>query len=794
MFRNLLHVIKKYTTATLFNVLGLSVAFFFFMLVMVYYHQEYGFDRNIKDIESIYKMENKRDDGIWDGGFSYPMAESILNASTEVQAFCFTTQFAFSAGSKIGFSTSIQSHIDTRIYQIEKISPQYAAFWGFEMTDGSFSSLTNPGQVLIPASVAKELYDDTDPIGKSLYIPEFKGSIPGIDYPSLTIGGVYKDFPKNTRLSNSIYVPIQEREQAQDWNTCNLYYYARFPSADAAQKAMRQFKAEHKDLLVSHGIEDIRLRPVTELYFGPQVRNDAAPVGNKALTDILLMIGILVIVTAMANNLCFSVALAPVRTKSVVIRKVLGNSDAAIRRGLLLESVIIALLAYGFSLLVFWAFFHSVNPAIALLTGLTAIAEGLLSGLYPAFYITSFPAIKALNGTFTLSNRSKILRKGLIGFQFILSIALVSMSLFVFLQNNYINEYETGFEHDGILEVKTSMSTAITQHEAFRSKLLPFAEIKEVSFSQVPMVSDMTRPMIGYDYKGRHSYMNWTGVSSSLPELFGIRLLCGRAFRPSDDRPGNDHPVCIINEKAAKEMLSCFPPEESNRMEQLLGTSISDNGRAVEIVGVMEDLHYESLYKEIKPFAFWTAPDGVYRSKTPGNFAYVKVAAGASPADAIKHIRQTADELNPGYPVDIHFIDQSLENLYVKSKRQGMLVASLSLIALLLSLVGVFGMAIFEAKRMRKEIAIRKVWGASIAEILKLFSFPVLKIILVSAFVAIPAAYYGVSVWLKGFAYHIHIHAWVFALAVCIVAFIAMATILGQNHKAASANPKEIIS
>ena len=809
MLRNLFYIFNRYRLASVFNIVGLCLAFFFFMVVLFHQNYEYGFDRNIAGREHIYQMENMRDDGIWDANFSRPMAETILNSSSLIEQYGLSTQSAYSAVSKMGFSTSAGTETDTYIYEIEQITPEYARLFGFDIIDGSIAALENPCDILISESASKALFGQADPVGKAIYASEFRGlpSVSGLPVSGntpLTVGGVFRDFPENSRLTNSIYLPISKSREMDDWSTCRYYCYVKFGSKEAAETMIQQFAANNKDLLLGHGINELRLRPVTELYFGTQARNDAAPTGSKTLTDILFLIAIMIVVIALANYINFSVALAPVRAKSVTVRKVLGSNDVALRCDLLFESLVISVLAFLFAFLFLFLFKDYITTLLGhpidiatywttpVWTCAVAILGGILSGLYPAFYITSFPAIKALNGTFSLSSRSRVLRKGLIGFQFIISIALVCGSLFVVLQNRFINRYEMGFDHDNVLEVKLSMGTALSQSENFRSMLLKYSEIKEVAFCQIPFVTDMIRPLIGYNYNGHHSYMSWTGVSSQLPELLDIKIIHGRRFRPSDQLGGNMHPVCIINESAAKEILSWFSADEIGSIEDLVGTYIYDNDTPVEIVGIARNVHYESLYKPITPLAFWTASREHYRSMAPGNFAYVKVADD-DPSAAIRHIRDVADELNPGYPVEVRFFDQSIEDLYTKSHKQGILVALLSLIAVILSLVGVFGMAIYEAKRMKKEIAIRKVWGATVPQILQLFSIPILKIILISAIISIPLACYGVYVWLKGFAYHIDMYWWVFVLATLAVVLTALATITYQNYRAAGSNPIDSI-
>lgn len=788
MFRNLFHILREYKAASIFNLLGLCLAFFFFIVVLFHYKYELDYDSNVP--ETVYQLENMRDDGIWDINFSRPMAETILSNSSLVEKYGLCRQLAYDESAKIGFSADNDS--ETIIVSVEQATKEYFELFNFDFVYGPMSD--NPSSLFIPQTTAELLYGNVDPCGKPLFVPEFRGLptglIPVFSNDKAAVVGVYKDFPQNTRLTNSVYLTISEAEQIDDWETYNYCCYARFISENDAEEFVSKANEKYAQLFNDHAVKQIRVRPVRELYFGELSRNDSSPKGNRTLIEVLLFIAILIIAIALFNFINFSVALAPSRAKSITLRKVLGSSDAVLRRDMMFESIAISLCAFVFAL----GLLFSLQDKLSVLLGhsidierywisiiwalAAALLGGLLSGIYPAIITTSFPAAKALNETFMLDNGAKFLRKSLIVLQFVISISLVSLSLFVVLQNRYITRHSLGFNKENVLEVKLSMGTALTQADVFRSELLKNAAIKDVAFCQTAFVYDGTRPLIGYNYNDHHSFITWVGVDYQLPEMFDIQLIEGRFFRENETAP-----VCIINETAAKE-LSVYSSE-------LLNTYIFDNGEAVEIIGIMRDVNYESLYKKVSAFAFWHSAKGTYRSMAPGNYAYIKVAALSDTIGAINYIKEVADKLNPGYPTDVHFLDKTLEILYSESRIQGILVALLSLIAVVISLIGVFGMAIFEAKRLKKEIAIRKVWGAELGEIMALFTKPIVIIVLVSAVISIPLSFYGISIWLGGFAYHIPVYWWVFALAVCLVLIVTTACVGYQNFKVANANPKE---
>ena len=222
-----------------------------------------------------------------------------------------------------------------------------------------------------------------------------------------------------------------------------------------------------------------------------------------------------------------------------------------------------------------------------------------------------------------------------------------------------------------------------------------------------------------------------------------------------------------------------------------MGTSIKDDGRPVRIVGIFKDVHYESLYKELRPMGLWTSAKGSYRRTLPERYAYIKVAAGTDLREPIERIREVAAELILGYPVDIQPLDTTLRELYGKSRRQGWLIAGLCGMAILLSPVGVFGLVILETQGREKEIAIRKVFGATIRQILWRLNASYLRVTLISFPLSIPLAYGGAALWLRGFAYRTPIHPWVFVASLAIMVVLVIATVTAQSYQKASSNPAE---
>lgn len=726
---------------------------------------EYGYDKNIEGLEYIFRMENQRGDGVWDANFARPQIERFAASSPYITGLGVMNGLAY-LSFEFGISTSADPGNPVYMGHIERITPGYAELFGFDFIAGSGHCLGEPGHVIISQSIADKLFGNEDPIGRQVFFSEFRNlgetlNISGMTFDiSNTVGGVYRDFPENTRLRNVVYGAIEEGEMMDDWYTGSYYAYVRLSSPERADEICARYMAENEESLRHTDIFDVRHKPVGDLYFGEYVRWDSVPQGNKLTTDMLLLTAFLIIAITLVNYVNFSVALAPVRIKSVTTRKVLGCSQSSLRRSLILESVWISLTAFIFALIlvallsengtITGIFGHSLSPGsnkvVVIWTALLAVATGTAAGIYPALYMTSFPPAMAINGSYSLTGRARATRKLLVVFQYAISIMLIIGSLFITIQNRYIRNVELGFDRNRILEVRLSFSSAYQNNRLYSELLMRHPDIKGVAFNEHKLVTDESRTSIGYHYSGAHSYIQWIGASPGLPEVMGIEIIAGRAFRPDDEQPESERAVCIINQTAAMELMSLLPDEITD-INQFVGTTLRDGGTDVEIIGISRDFHFESLYRPVKPFGFWVSPKGKYRRYMPENFSYIRIA-GKDPDAAIEHIRQVTEELDPGYPADIRMFDDVLDDMYEKSHSQGMMVAMFSLIAIVLSLVGVFGLVIFEAQRRSKEIAVRKTFGATVSEILVMLNRGFIRIVGISFLVAAPCAWFTVSKWL----------------------------------------------
>ncbi len=783
--------------ASALNMLGMSIAFAVFLIITISVRFEYGFDRFHKNKGHIFQLENMRDDKIWESNFSRPHIEALIASSPHIVAGgVYMDASAYSLAFSADEDPDAPGFLDSFI----RVTSGFTDVFDFDMTQGSSEALREPDKILIPESLSKKLFGNEPAVGRTLYFAEARALGKSLQFHHMSIntapviGGVFRDFPENSRLRNVIYMPIPEAEMMNDPYTGSYYGYVRLDDPLAIDQIVADFKSHYSAQLADMRVDDIRLRPIEELYFSGNIRNDNTPTGNRQTTDMLLLVAFLVVAIASINYVNFSIALTPVRIRNINTRKIMGQPVSSIRGNLVMESALICVCAFVISAFVVWLIHEngllekllgyniSMNSNIPLfaLTGVLSLAVGVLAGLYPAWHMTSFPPAMVANGSFSVTSRAKLVRKSLIGFQYIVSIALIICALFVNIQNKYIRSFPLGFDKENVLEVRLPLSVAALKTETYRQRLMSHSDIKGVGFTDTPFVSDESRSFIAYYYNGERHYQHWIGVSYEMPEVMGLQIVEGRGFCPGDELRDDDLAVCIINQTAA------------NEIGAVVGEYIYENRTNVEIVGIYEDINFKSLYNPVGPFAYYTSAPGKYRRSSPELYSYIRISPH-DPQASIDHIRNVLAELEPSYPAEIIYIDQSIANLYQKSLKQAMMITIFSLIAVILSVIGVFGLVVFEAQGRRKEIAIRKVMGASVREILIMLNGGFARIVLICFIIAGPLAWYGVRMWLKSFAYATPVHIWVFFAALCLVMLLTLFTVTFQSYRAAVENPAEAI-
>ena len=778
IIRNLLGVVRRFKMATLLNVMGLSIAFAAFIILMIQLQYDWGFDRFQKNAERIYRVGLYTPDWGNQVVVSPPFAEAFVQSSPHIE----TGALLSSWGSQLALKRGNDTDETSFWCPVNAITPEYASVFDFQMLEGKIESLDNPGYVLIAQSQAEKFFGDEPAVGKQLTA----------DKLSFVVGGVYKDFPQNSVVQNAVYRRIGEKENQDNWNANGYQLYVLLDDPGKKDQIIADFKNHFNHEYYDWKTKDVRLTQLTDIYYEADARFDSQKdKGNKTMVFVLFTIAVLIVVIAGINFTNFSNALVPMRIRSINTQKVLGGSDNTLRCAMLVEAVAICLFSFILSLFIVKGMANtwladmisgelSLEANIPLLigAGILAALTGLLAGAYPAWHITSFSPALVLKGSFGLSPSGKRMRSLLVSFQYVISFALIIAALFIYLQNHYMLASSLGFdkEHVAIVELNGQL---IKNIEAVENRLEQEVSVQEVSFAEDLLSASDEYTDFGRGYRENNVQFKVFVVSPDFLRLMNIPVISGRDFLQEDSKSVGG--VYLFNEAARLQY-------DLVAGEYITGNEWYEAPPAL-IAGFIDDIKYASFRTEVAPMAFYVSPAAGYRPR----YAYIKIKAGADIRDAVASIRKALTSIDKNFPAEIRFYDTILNNLYKRELSIGWLISLFSLIAVFISVVGVLGLVIFESEYRKKEIGLRKVHGATTSQILLMFNKVYVRILIVCFVLAIPVAYYGVNRWMVYFAYKIPMYWWVYAVAFVVVSVITVLTVTFQNWKTANENPVESI-
>ena len=780
ILRNILSVVRRFKLATTLNILGLSVAFAAFMVIMIQLDYDLSFGKCHKDYDKIFRVEivekdfAEVDKEYASGMLCRPLAERFFESSPHI------------VGGALNhfWEREVYFHVennDDRNFYKEKdmgISPEFAEMFGFDFVEGSEDVLKSPENVIIPLSLSRKIFGTESAIGKQLIS----------ERESRTVGAVYRDFPDNTIVRNHIYTSLPEYEK-WSWRSNNYFAFIRVDDVSNVPLLFDNFKLNFEandNFNWNGGVVSLRFTPLPETHFVTDVQFDHIPKASRQTLMILFVIAIVIVVIAAINFTNFNMALTPMRVKSINAQRVLGAQRNTLRFALIIEAVVISFLSYLVAVLLVSLFNSSplaklvdadlsiaAHPLIIGGTALAALLTGLFAGAYPARYITSFAPALALKGSFGLSQKGKRLRDTLISIQYTASFALIISASFMYLQNQFMQNSSFGYNNDALITV--DIDQIKKDRDAFTNQIKSHSAIEEVTYGQFLLSnSDDKYSAWGRQYKENNIMYQALPVHYEFLKVMGIEVAEGRDFRHED--ANTQYGAYVFNETARKE----FDLE--------LNTTIGTTG---EIIGFMSDIKIASFRNAVEPMAFYVR--GTESAGSEPGIAYIRLKAGANLREAMSHVRTTLAEFDANYPFEIRFFDEVLQKLYEKETSLVSLISLFSLIAIFIAIVGVFGLVLFESECRRKEIGIRKVYGASTIDIILMFNRRYLGILAISFVIAAPLAFYAVDRWLQNFAYKTPMCRWVYLLTFIVLAAFTIGTVTFQNWRVANENPMKSI-
>lgn len=769
----------RFKTAGILNVIGLSVAFTAFAVIAIQLVFQNGYDRFRPDADKIFRVE-----------LLFPMSlqycasgPTPIGATLKDQIPLVENYFILTDSHKNVFLLKKTDGSTDKFKELLcNTTEDFPEVAGVEVLEGDAGrALTEPNMLMIPESTARKWFKKETAVGKQIFCSE--------EGRDLTIAAVYKDMPKNSVFKNSCYTRFMEQENWGDW-VGQIYVKATTSDRNILQQQVNALKIDPLDQIFEYlhkkeqvekeGKSYLRVSPLTGIFYDNTVIYDTADKGNHRNVAVMVAIGLLIILIAGINFVNFSMSLAPTRMKSINTQKVLGATAAVLRLKLIAEAVTYTVIAFFVSigLLQLFAlsgfanlFSVSLAPAhhweIIGGIGILSVFLGIFAGLYPAFYVTSFEPAMVLRGSFVMTPKGIRLRNGLMTFQFIISIILIICTLLMSAQYRYMQNYSLGFQTENIGWVKLDRSLK-TNQEALISEMTAVPGVMDYTFSDYVPGEDLVSST-GTEIDGEAVQLDRWYVYKNFMNFFGISLVRGDHFSPSDLAEGQ----IILNETAIKKQPV---------LDRYFGRNLPGNTFEGRFIGVAHDVHYMSLRKAVGPLAI------ICRDSLLYDYMFLKVAGENLPV-TLNKIKTAYERLSPAGMFEFEFLDQSLQQSYEGEKRLMQVISLMGGIAIVLALVGVYGLVIFNAQYKRKEIGIRKVNGATESQIMLLLNRNFFRLLLLSFVLACPVAWYIMNRWLEGFNYKTPLHWWIFLLAGVITLAIALVTVSWQSWKAATENP-----
>lgn len=785
MIRNLLYLFKRFKTAVVLNLFGLTIAFAAFLLIVMQVDYEMNYDAMHSKSGRTFRLEANHGEFEHNAIHCLMFSDAFVNSSAHITDYSY--RYPFYGGERYCQIDEVDDQGEAKVFKenFQLCLPNISDVFDFHMKEGSVECLSIPGSVLIPESVAKRLFDKQSAIGKRIRMSGSSGWQP-VSTTILTIGGVYKDFPGNTTVQNRIYVPMDQLDLLKSsWQMYANEIYVTLDDPLNREEVLDHFNKTFdfaKSQMGSAQEIALRLTPLKDVYYTHDTTFDFNPKGHRETNYVLLGIAFLILFIAGINFTNLTTSLIPLRLKTINTHRVLGCSIYKLQAISLIESIVICLISYILALFIVndlsytpianWVDADirlSQYKGLILLTALIAILTGCLAGLYPAIRSTSYAPALVLKGSFGLSPKGKKVRVALIGFQYTVSIALIIVTLFMGLQNHFMTSSEQlGFNKDQVAIVNLTPEIYAKHKPQYIQKLKDYPGIEDVAFSVYELSKE--DDMIDLEY-ARHEdkdvFFKVFYASENFLSVMDIQVEEGRDFTREDlNKAQSDY---IINPAAERD----FHLHPGDRF----------NDRTV--LGVSKDFRFNSCRIASSPFVFALNND----IPNPKLVSYIRFNSKTNLQEAVAHVRETLKEIDPTFPFEISFYNTILNNLYQKEQTLGKLISLFGIMAILISIVGVFGLVLFETQYRRKEIGIRKINGATTGQILLMFNKTYIRIVSVCFIISIPIAWMGTQQWLENFAYKTPLHLWVFIVAFLIILSVTIGTVTFRNWQAANENP-----
>lgn len=796
MFRNYLKVSLRFLLKnrffSLLNIIGLAAGTLCCLYILLYVQDQYSYDRHHKDAATIYRITTAighTGDVSNMATASPPIAPAMKYDFPEVLQYTRVIP-------TLGISEHLLSYQDKAFYEQGAImvDSTFFSIFTYHFTHGSpDNAFTDVNTIVLLKPVADKLFGTADPVGKVITIDDADGK------NIFKVTGVVDESAGKSQITANLFIRLNKNGYGGGILSNNSWAGNNFTESYVRLRADANVTAFEKKLpafLNKYGADQLKnsgmskslhLQPLTSIHTSPGYNAESGKIVSSSFLYVLILIAVLIQLIACINFMNLSTARASQRAKEVGVRKVIGAGKFDLVTQFLGESFLLSFIGVLIALPLLWLALPYLNqvtqanirlsffgdPHLWLLLGALILVTGLAAGGYPAFYMSAFKAIKVIKGNFTSQFSTQVLRRSLVVFQFVISIILITGVIIIYSQLNYIKNRDLGFNKDQQIILTFHTNDTKSKMNALATGLRQLAGVRSIS-----RVSNTFGAEHYFDWGVYLSGMNPAEAidqqnlyaDEDFVKTMGLKLAAGR------DLMAGDSGKVLINETLAKR-LALAPEKATATM------LFSDGDRKFQVAGVVKDFNFRSLHDNIDPFMIIYAPKAGEVDKLIINTNTKDYAKFLAYAGQVWH------QNLPQTPFVYTFMNARMQNAYENDIVLSQIINSFTLIAIIISCLGLFGLTAFSAEQRNKEIGIRKVLGASISGIVRLLSKDFLQLVLIAFVIAAPLAWWAMSRWLQGFVYRVGISWWMFALAAAAALVIALLTVSVQAVKAAVANP-----
>ncbi|RNC79550.1 MAG: FtsX-like permease family protein [Balneola sp.] len=763
---------------SIINILGLAVGIATTILIMMYVKHELSYDTFHTNSDRIYRLINENPTS-GQQGIAKVNGPWGVTANENIPEVDNVTRFVF-------FTTPIVQRGETSNYEVSGFYADASVFdvFGYEMISGDpKTALVNPNSVALTEQVAEIYFPNEDPVGKSL-------TMDGVEY---TVTALLEDIPGNTHISFRYLVSMSSltHPERDDWIRWNQFYTYLLLAEEATPDVVAQ---KFQEILPTYISEDAlpnynaSLQLISDIHLNSDLFREITANSNIIYVYVFSAIALLILLIACVNFTNLATAKAMNRAREIGVRKSAGALKSTLRAQFLGESIVYTAISSIFAIGLAIAALNLFNQItlqsftvsdlfdFQLISWILILIVfiGILSGSYPAFLLSAFKPVQSLKGEIKISG-SNTVRSGLIVFQFAITTALILATSVVIQQLNYVQNQDLGFDKEQLVILRIRDNSLREQADTFKEELLRNPNIINASISaNFPGGTDYGIPSQpeGIPEEQRPP-MRVLAVDHEFVETFGMKVAQGRSF--SRDITTDAFGSVLINEEAARQL------GWENPLDHRISIDAIGFGPA-PVIGVLEDFHFRSFREAISPIMLFIPTADWYTYYT------IRISPD-NVEESLAHIQSTWEKFDPVNPFSSIFFDSYYQGLYYQEQSTQNLLNYSTLLAIIISAIGLFGLASFITEKRTKEIGIRKVLGASVREVVFMMAKQFTKFVAISLLIAIPVAYFGMGKWLESFAYKTNINAITILITAASVFGIAWVSVSYQSIKAALSNP-----